>query len=457
MRLVPHDYQWEAMRFLYERDGAALFADPGLGKTAITLLLLDLLRLRYGRIKALISAPVRVVHNVWPDEIQKWDNFDFSFTLLHGPKKDARLQEDVEIYIANPEGLKWLTSQARKPDWDVLIVDESSQYKNPSSQRFKLLKELLPSFRRRYLLSGTPTPRSLLDLWSQIFIIDQGARLGKKITHYRNAYFYAERKNKYVVWHLIPGMAKVIHDKCADIAIRLDEKTHLNLPGLVHNDVKVSLPDKIKKMYNKMFRDLYTEINGETVFADSATEKYFICRDIISGARYLEKGLHEYETLHTAKISALAEIIDELQGKPVMVAYTRWHEYFRICERFGDLPVVNGKTSQKKCERIKNRWNEGEISILLVQPQALSHGLNLQKGGHDLVWFSLVEDYEVYEQLQRRLYRQGVFQPVRVHHIIAQGTLDSLILARLHDKRLRQQSLFQAIKLYYNRKKSRIS
>jgi SNF2 family DNA or RNA helicase len=299
-------------------------------------------------------------------------------------------------------------------------------------------------------------PNSYMDLWSQIYILDFGETLGEKITYYRNSYFYAVKDGDYYDWRLVPGMDKIIDRRIAPLALRLDADKYLDLPGLTSHDIKVKLPHKVEKEYKSMAQKLYAEINGKTVYAESATEKYHICRDMLSGAKYVQRGSKEYTVIHNEKLNALEEFIGEMQGKPVMVAYERWHEHDRIQARFGGrLPAVNGKTSTEAMSRIQRDWNACKIPILLVQPAALSHGLNLQRGGHDLVWFcGAIENYEFYEQLQRRLYRQGVQRPVRVHHIVVPGSLDMVVLARLRSKRLRQMRVFDAIKAYRDNQSS---
>jgi len=447
MRLTPSDYQREAVRFLLNRRAAGLFADPGLGKTVMTLLTLRALRYALGSIRVLISAPLRVIHNVWPDEIEKWDSLNFTYTILHGREKEASLRKDVEIFLINPEGLKWLLNRDEFPDWNILVIDESSQYKNPSTVRFRLMKHLLPMFRNRYILTGTPSPKSLQDLWSQIYILDNGQAIGKNITHYRQAYFNAIRYENYTAYEVKPGMDEIIHRNVAPLTLRMNAATHLDLPDLIYNDIKVSLPKKAAKDYQKLSKNFIVQLQGEDKFVESAAQKYNMCRDFSGGAVYTEKP--KFEVVHKEKIEAIKELAGELQGKPLLIAYHRWHEFERLREVFPGARAIHGKTSQQSASESIKLWNRGELPILLVQCQAVTHGLNLQSGGNDLVWFSIPDDYEIYEQLNRRLYRRGVAGTVRIHHIITKNTIDLALLERLRDKKARQLRLFDAILAYY--------
>jgi SNF2 family DNA or RNA helicase len=432
---------------MLNRRSAALFADPGLGKTVMTLLTLRALRYALGSVRVLISAPIRVIYDVWPEEIERWDSFDFTYTILHGKDKEKNLHKDVEIFLINPEGLKWLLNRNEFPDWNILVVDESSQYKNPSSVRFRLLKHLLPMFQYRYLLTGTPSPRSLLDLWSQVYILDNGAALGQKITHYRKDYFNAINRGNYFDYEIKPGMDEIIEGNTAPLALRMSADKYLDLPGIVYNDTKTSLPDKARKQYQQLSKNFLVSLESGKLHIESTAQQYATCRDFAGGAIYTKHP--KYEVVHTAKIDAVKELVGELQGKPVMIVYHRVHEFERLRAAFPGAPAVNGQTKQAECSATLKRWNDGKLPILLVQCQSVTHGLNLQRGGNDLVWFSIPDDYEVYEQLNRRIYRRGTTDTVRIHHIVAKGTIDTMLLARLRDKKARQQKLFDAVLAYY--------
>lgn len=441
-------YQEGAVGFLLPRFHAALFADPGCGKTLITLELLNRLRFR-GVKRVLIIAPIRVCHHVWPAENEKW-GYDFDMAVLHGPKKRDVLCKRVTkrngIDVINPEGLKWLFEQ-ELPDYDVLVVDESSTFKNPSSKRFKLLKRELKRFKRRYILTGTPTPRSLQDLWSQVYILDIGRLLGQYISHYRSAYFYQIMRGNYFDWKIQPGMDDIIYKRISPIAFRLDAESLLDLPDLVFNDIEVELPPKAKKVYRGLQKDLFAELDGAEVYADTAAVAYQMCQQVAGGALYREGGV---EVLHDAKIDALKGLVEELGGKPILVAYKYKHELERLQKALPNNRAIHGGSSGKDDAQTISAWNADRVPVLLAQAQTISHGLNLQGGScSDVVWFSLTDDFEVYEQLYRRVYRQGnKNKKVRVHHIVARDTVDSLIKKRLSSKDERQQSLFKALQEY---------
>jgi len=442
-------YQSDAVRWLSRHRRGALLADPGTGKTLIMLSLMRRLGLLLGRAPSvLIIAPIRVMYNVWPAEIEKW-GFSFSHSILHGKEKTEALIQDVDIHLINPEGLKWFSGQ-RTPEYDMLILDESSLFRNPTSVRMKILKKILPGFKYRYILTGTPTPNSLQDLWSQMYIVDLGTTLGKNITRYRNAYFYHEMSGPVHKYHLIPGMDKVIWNKVAPLCQRIDAATCLDLPPLIVNSILVDMPPAVKKIYRDFETKLFAEIDGENRFAATSGTNYGICRQIAGGALYREDS-RDFDILHTAKLQALDELKSELGGKPLLVIFHYKHEYQRLLQHYGrGLPVITSGVKEKEVSVYLEQWNKGELPMLAAQSQSISHGLNMQAGGNDICWYTVTDDYDVYEQLNRRLYRSGVVGAVRIHLLIAKGTIDHAVVARLVGKRGNQQSLFEALEEYKN-------
>jgi SNF2 family DNA or RNA helicase len=434
------------VNWLLQRRHGALFADPGTGKTLIMLTLLKRLRLLQGRLRVLLIAPIRVMHNVWPAEIEKW-GFDFTTSIMHGRKRDKALHSDVDIQLINPEGLRWFNEQSFG-NYDMLILDESSLFRNPTSQRMKILKGFLQGIKYRYILTGTPAPNSLQDLWSQMYIVDRGKTLGRFITHFRNAYFYKEVCGSFVKQHLIPGMDRVIWDRVTPHCYRIDADTCLDLPELIINDIIVDLPPAARKTYKDMEDKLFAEIDGENRFAATSGTNYGMCRQIAGGALYKEES-REYDTLHAAKMQALDELRNELGGKPLLVIFHYRHELDRLQKHFkGKLPAIASGVKESKVTGFLDAWNHGELPVLAAQSQSISHGLNLQAGGNDIVWYTLTDDYDIYEQLNRRLYRSGVRGSVRIHRLIARGTVDHAVAGRLNSKRGAQQSLFDALQEY---------
>jgi SNF2 family DNA or RNA helicase len=410
------------------------------------LSLLRRLKMVFDGVKVLLIAPIRVTYNVWPMEISKF-GFDFSTEILHGRNKNELLNSEADIHLINPEGLKWFSEQKRSK-YDILILDESSLFRNPTSQRMKILRKMLPSFQRRYILTGTPAPNSLQDLWSQMYILDCGKTLGKRITHFRNAYCYHEIIGQVHKYHLIPGMEEVIWNRVAPLCYRIDAETHLDLPDLIINDLLVDLPPKAQKIYKDMEKQLFAEIDGQDRFAATAGVNYSICRQLAGGALYKEDS-HEFDTVHNAKIKALDELIGELNGKPLLVIFHYKHELERLRQHFGKkLPAIAGGVKEATVTKHLKKWNRGELPLLAAQAQSISHGLNLQSGGNDIVWYTLTDNYDTYEQLNRRLYRSGIVGTVRIHRLIARGTIDHAVAALLNKKQGDQQSLFDALQEY---------
>lgn len=437
-------YQKEALKWLTRRDCAALFADPGTGKTLIMLSLMERFRLLGRRPKVLLVAPIRVMYHVWPAEIEKW-GFDFSWYILHGKNKTVNVSAD--IHLVNPEGLKWLAKQDL-PDYDTFILDESSLFRNPTSVRMRIMKTLLPRFKHRYILTGTPKPKDAQDLWAQMYMIDLGESLGSRITHFRNAYCYHEHRNNVHRYHMIPGMDDVINRRIAHLCYRIDAETCLDLPPLIVNDIKVTLPKTARDVYDGMEKKLVAYIAGAKRRAGNASAAYGLCCQLASGAIYDEDS-SDYKVIHDAKLQALAELKSELNGKPLLVVFRFRHEADRLQRYFKErTPVIIGGTSEATVSRLLAEWNKGELPMLAAQYQSISHGLNLQAGGNDIAWLSLADDYDVYEQLNRRIYRSGVRNTVRIHRLLADRTIDYAIAAGLERKMSGQQGLFDILAEY---------
>lgn len=408
-----------------------------MGKTVIALKVCQVLEAR-----TLVIAPLSVCLVTWPDEIEKWGHFrGLTYRVLHGKTKQLA---NEQIDILNPEGLKWLGSQDLKNRYDMLIIDESTKFKNWSAKRTKTLRKLIPDFNRRYILTGTPTPNSLLDLFPQIYLMDGGQTLGKYITHYRKKYFIPNVMPSFIKWEIKPGAEKQIQEKVNSAVFRLDADTHLDLPSLIYNDVPVCLPQKANHTYKAMKKELAAEIGGKNVLAASAATAYGKCRQIASGGLYDED--RKVLDIHTAKIEALKDLIDDLHGKNVLVAYNFKFELEMLKKHFPNSRYIDGTTKNADSVKTIRRWNEKKVPLLVVQSSTISHGVNLQQGGNDIVWFSLTDNPETYEQFNRRIYRQNVVGTVRVHHILAKGTLDRMILGRLRNKAERQKSLLDSLK-----------
>lgn len=456
----PHGYQWRAGTFAVSRPGAALFLDPGLGKTSITLAALNgLLRCGFSR-RALIVAPLRPVYSTWPAEIAKWAQFKgLRFSIIHGTpeQRTAALLSDADIYLTNPAGVNWLAEkeQERFIDFDFLAVDESTKFKSPKVKTKKkkptqwaALKSLLPGFKRRLILTGTPMPNTMIDLWTQIYICDFGERLGRTVTAYREEFF--EPGPEYRTWHLKYGAKEEIENRIADIALVLKARDNLEMPDLMFNDIYVKLPPPIRKAYNKLNRELVFEIEKHSIeeLAANAGSKYNMSRQVANGGLYYDRDNldgRKQAHVHDAKIDAVEDLSEELNGKPLMVVYHFEHELNRLRQRFGDVPAICGGVSALKTDNIVRQWNAREIPILLCQPQAMAHGLNMQDGGRNQCWLGLTDNLEDYLQTIARLWRQGQTGGVTIHRVLAEGTVDDRMRLRTEEKEKEQDSFTKSL------------
>lgn len=476
---IPKAYMKRAVKFLLEHACGGLLLDPGMSKTAITLAAIKIL-IKKGLIKkVLVIAPVRVCYLVWPKEINKWMDFNgIRFQILHGSHKDEALQAEADIYLINPEGLQWLL-QAKKikrttktgktvfdlemdmKRWkslafDMLVIDELPKFKHPTSLRFKMLKLVYHLFGRRWGLTGSFTANGLMDVFGQCYILDQGRALGRYITHYRRTYFNLGYDG--FTWKPKPGAMEKINERVAPMFLRMSAEDYLDMPELVENNIYVELPLTARKAYLEMEKDLLTAIDKKVVTASNAAVASGKCRQIASGGIYygdgmmdvaLGKAKREWAQLHTAKLDALEELLEELQGAPLLLGYEFQHDLERLQQRFGkDLPFIGGGTSMKKMLKIEEQWNNGEIKLLPAQPQAMAHGLNMQGMSQHVGWFSLTWNYELYDQLIRRVLRQGnQYGTVFVHHILAQDTIDDLVmLPSIQAKKHGQEQFFDLLK-----------
>jgi SNF2 family DNA or RNA helicase len=471
----PHAYQKKAVKFLLEHAASALFLDPGLGKTSITLAAVKLLKQKKLLDKVLLIAPLRVCYSVWPKEVGKWTDFGgLKVAVLHGPKKEEALKSEADIYVINPEGLDWLlqakktkTAQGKtKVDvdlrrfknlgFDTLVVDELSKFKHTNTNRFKGLKLVLNTFRRRWGLTGSPASNGLLDLFGQCFILDQGRTLGPYISHYRMKYFVPSHDG--FSWNIREGAEDEIYERISPLALRMAADDYLDMPALIENNIRVDLPSNVMTMYNQLEEDLIAKIDSKVVVASTAAAASMKCRQVANGGLYLDpevqaliklpKSSREWVNLHTEKVDALADLIDELQGSPLLVAYDFAHDLDRLREKLGqDVPYIGGGVSAARSAELEQLWNAGKLPVLLGHPQAMAHGLNLQEVGNHICWHSMTWDYELYDQFIRRVLRQGnKSKKVFVHHIMARGTIDEVVLASVKSKRRGQNALFDALK-----------
>lgn len=450
----PHFYQKKAVKFMLEHACAGMFLEPGLGKTSITLAVLKMLKKEKIAAKTLIIAPLRVCYSVWPREVAKWDDFkDLKVTILHGKDKEKNLDRAADIYLINPEGLAWLLARNfKRLGFDVLVLDESSKFKATNTQRFKLLRPVLQYFSRRYILTGTPAPNGLMDIFGQIFILDLGAALGRFITHYRNNYFYPSGFGGHE-WKLQAGAEQRIQEQIRPLTMRLEARDYLDLPKLMINRIDIDLPPQVRSAYADMEKELYTALTKGDIVAANAAAASVKCRQMANGGVYDEN--RDIHNLHMEKAEAVLDLVEELQGTPALVAYEFQHDLDRLLKVLGKkTPYIGGGVSAKRSAEIEAAWNRGEIPVLLGQPASMSHGLNLQNAGNHVIWHSLTWNFEHYDQFNQRILRQGSkHKKVFVHHIVATDTTDEAILMALKYKNNTQKSLLDGLKQYLIKKR----
>lgn len=450
-RFKPHDYQLAAIKWLVTKPQSGLFFDPGLGKTICALQAFDIRRSRGLSDKLLVIAPLLVAKHVWANEIEKW-GLRLKVVVLHGSKKEQLVRTDADVYVLNYDGLEWFTRQLEPKRWRkaTLVFDESSKIKSTRTARFRHVKQLLPIFPYRHILTGSPVPNSLLDLFGQVYVLDQGQALGRFITHYRAQYFNQSGYGGYE-WKIKPQAAEQIYEKIKPLVLRIDAQDVIKLPKLVRVPLTVELPAEARAVYDDLERDFITQLRDGVIVARNAGVLSGKLRQVASGGIYHEKaGIRHSRWLHDAKIDALRELVDELSGKPAWIAYYYQHELERLREVFPHAEVMNPRDAT-----IVKRWNRGEISVLLGHPQSAAHGLNMQESGYAIVFFSLTWSYEDYDQFIRRVWRQGLKSRVFLYQLIAQNTIDEVILPVLSGKKATQDQLFQALKSKYLMRKTR--
>jgi SNF2 family DNA or RNA helicase len=444
-----HPYQLAAVSHIIENKAAGLFMDMGLGKTISVLTAIDKLMHRDLEIStALIVAPKRVAENVWPDELEKWRHLSAlraSRVIGTAKQREAALKKDAELYLVSRDNIAWLCGLygGLSLPFDMLVIDESSSFKNPKSQRFKALRRVRSSFSRAVILTGTPSPNGLEDLWAQMYLLDQGERLGKYITHYRRQFFRPGQTNGAVVYNYKPlkGSQEAIFSRIGDIVMSMKAKDYLSLPERVDNFVKVKFSSKLQKQYNEFEKQSVLELfsGPKDITAANAAALSNKLLQFANGAVYDEgKTPHE---VHKMKLDALEEIVEDANGSPVLVAYTYQHDEQRIMQRLKKYKPVKMKSRAHI-----QAWNRGEIQVMAMHPASGGHGLNLQKGGNVIVWFGQTWSLELYQQLNARLHRQGQSKPVMVHHLIADKTIDLRVADAIKAKDASQEQVLAATK-----------
>ena len=444
MKYNPHDYQRYAAEFIITHPISALLLDMGLGKTSITLTAInDLLFDSFEIHKVLVVAPLRVARDTWSAEIEKWEHLkNLQYSVVVGPAQERlkALCTPADIYIINRENIQWLVEESGLTfDFDMAVIDELSSFKNHQSKRFKAFMKVRPKLKRIVGLTGTPASNGLMDLFAEFKLLDMGERLGRLIGQYRNAYFQPDKRNGMVVYSYkpLPDAEQRIYDKISDITISMKATDHLKMPKLISAEYMVQLSENEKEKYDRLKKDLIFSTEDNEVTAANAASLSNKLSQMANGAVYSDDG--ETVHIHDRKLDALEDIIESMNGRPLLVAYWFKHDLERIKKRFEIREI-------KSSEDISD-WNSGKIPVALIHPASAGHGLNLQSGGSTLVWFGLTWSLELYQQTNARLWRQGqTADTVVIQHIITKGTIDEQIMKALKTKDTTQAALITAVK-----------
>lgn len=479
---TPVKEQLGGVKFLLSHAAGGLLADPGVGKTSITLAAHKILKAKKVVRKVLLLAPLRPIYEVWPAERDKWSDFkDTTMSILHGPHKEAALRENTDIHLTNLEGLEWLLKVAKsktptgktrvsvdrrifeKLGYDMLVVDELSKFKEVSSQRWKALSKVISLFGRRWGLSGSPASKNLEGLFGQCYILDEGRTFGPFVTAFRKQYFDPDpNPKKHYSRTIKEGAEKKIYKAISPLFMRIAAK---GLPPVKDNDIMVELSPEVRKIYNQIEKDYFTQLDEGAVVAANAGVSSSKLRQIANGGVYLSPDIKElikgvksekkWVNLHTEKVDALTELIDQLQGKPLLVAYDTAHDLDRLQRKLGkEVPYIGGGVNPKRVAELLRKWNAGDLDLLLGHPQSIGHGLNMQGICEHFCWHSLTWDYELYDQFLRRIRRRGTkAKTIFNHRIMVKNSIDQAIAISLQDKEAGQNALFTAL-LKYRRQRA---
>lgn len=459
MKFNPHDYQKYIMQRMLHDEKLFAVVQMGMGKTACTLTAIEeLMNNRFEVDRVLVIAPLRVADDTWESERDKWEHLNgLRISKILGTEKQriAALHVNADVYTINRENVKWLIERyiKTKKRWpfDMIVVDESSSFKSSASQRFKAIRKVTAIAKRVILLTGTPDPNGLMDLWSQVFLLDSGERLGRTLTLYRNTFFMPGRRNGNIVYEYLPreGAKEEIYRKLKDIMVSLSAEEHLKMPERIDNVIKLKMPKEAKTKYEKMEADCIIELDKGDIVAGNKAAVTNKLLQMANGAVYYED---EYERrvewIHDVKLDALEEIVEDNSGSPIMVFYNYKHDRDRIIARFAKYNLGEVKSREDIA-----RWNAGKIQLLIAHPGSIGHGLNLQAGGNIIVWFGVPSNLEYYLQANARLYRQGQNQTVIINHLLMSGTHDVDVMNSLMGKKVNQDELIAAIKARINERR----
>ena len=450
MKFRPYEYQQTAIKWIINNPRCGLFLDMGLGKTVSTLTAIQQLMDDCEVSRTLVVAPKKVAETTWTTEAQKWDHLkSLKVAKVMGTEKQRKLAlaEKADVYVIGRDSFVWLVGIfGGMLPFDVLVIDELTSFKSSKSNRFKAMRMATPTAKRVIGLTGTPAPNGLIDLWAQMYCIDMGERLGRSVTKYRETYFETHKWNNIIVrCNVKKGYDEVIRKKIADICLSMQAKDYLQLPDLINHTIKVQLSSTTMQAYTKFEREkvlqFQDEHQGETanVLAQSAAGLMNKLSQFANGAIYDdERNVHH---VHDEKLDRLAEIIEAANGSSVLVFYQYKHDAARIAEKFNKAYRVKVYTDEKQLIE----WNAGQVDLLLAHPESTAFGLNMQDGGHYIVWFGTGWNLELYQQANARLHRQGQQYPVQVYNLVCSGTVDERAEAALENKKGVQQGLLDSL------------
>lgn len=449
MRYDPYSYQTYALEWIIDHPFCGLFLDMGLGKTVITLTAVQQLMDECEISRTLVVAPKKVAETTWTDEASKWDHLSgLTVARVMGTEKQriAALESTADVYVIGRDNFVWLVTHCDGMlPFDMLVIDELTSFKTPKSSRFKAMRIARPTVRRVVGLTGTPAPNGLVDLWAQLYCLDMGERLGKSVTKYRNAYFDEHRWNNIVVRCSVKkGCEDIIRKKIKDICLSMQAKDFIQLPDLLIHEVRIDLSPSVMKGYREFERDKVLEFakdhegEKENILANSAAGLMNKLCQYANGAVYDDERNAHF--VHDEKTERLAEIVEEAKGNAVLVYYQYRHDIPRIKEKLKGYEV-----RAYEGEKDLRDWNEGKIDVLLAHPASTAFGLNMQAGGHYIVWFGLGWNLELYQQANARLHRQGQQYPVQVFKLLCKDTVDERVAAALDSKKGVQQGLLDSL------------
>lgn len=445
MKFEAKYYQSYCINRILSQSALGLLLDMGMGKTAITLTAIEQLVYDYFSVrKALVIAPLRPALETWPTEIKKWDHTKhMTYSVVIGSKQErlGALDRDADVYIINRENVQWLVDLYRKKwPFDMVVIDELSSFKSSKAQRFRALRKVRPYINRIVGLTGTPSPNGLLDLWPEMFLLDEGKTLGRTLTIYRDSYFVPDKRNSQMIfsWKPRPDAEKKIYEKLSDLCVSMKTADYLQLPERVDVRHEIETSEKTLAVYQKLEKDMLLPYDDGDIDAGSAAILVNKLLQVAGGAAYNENG--EPHILHNEKLDALDTLVEEANGQSILLFYAYRHERDRIMERHPEAVDVKDASAVKE-------WNAGNIPILLAHPASAGHGLNLQFGGHIVIWYGLPLSLELYQQANKRVHRMGQKETVLIHHLLMKNTADTWVLDQvLAPKTERQDALLEALK-----------